>query len=485
MVRLLRQTHCFVLAFLLFLCALLVTSEFHPTKAELRRAVLVSPSKSWGQLAREQNSLRVLCLGGSNTVYGAAKDDYVSILNMFIKTNITRYRSFRNSSWALSEGISGQGPQSFIGKKYPFESQNISLWPNVILFEFAVNIPEFEVGTNRTLINLERLMRLLRYKYSQNSAPQPDFVFFNLLHMRALHRASFQLKTTKERQDFIAGYHSLPNIAHTESEIVRFASFYDIPVISFGTAVLPAAKRHFLSSNESFSSVPWSYLVDAVHISRPFATTYAVERLLGPFFKRAIKSRVNITTAAINDSVRLLPAAPVLNEIKYYSTYGRYAKMAELSDLIVKQQQRENSISSSSSSSSQWTLTDFPKVSLCFGSYSAGSVGLLHLPIPRECDSLLCRLGLTFLHSWNASVIGDAECVLHRLTSTAAGSESGAALSRLLIRGQEQVGRYTFNIQSYFDVSLTSGNYSITCTNLRQDRLSCLNFISVWYEIVV
>ena len=71
-----------------------------PTPSELSHAVMHSAPEDWAETIREQKSIRVLCLGGSNT-YPQDKPKYPEMLDTLLKEKIS------HSSYALNEGKPG------------------------------------------------------------------------------------------------------------------------------------------------------------------------------------------------------------------------------------------------------------------------------------------------------------------------------------------------------------------------------------------
>lgn len=72
-----------------------------PTESEMARFVSHPAIESWGEHVREQKSIRVLCLGGSNTYLQHGKHKYPEVLNAFIE------RAAPGGSYALNEGKPG------------------------------------------------------------------------------------------------------------------------------------------------------------------------------------------------------------------------------------------------------------------------------------------------------------------------------------------------------------------------------------------
>lgn len=76
-------------------------SCIEPTASEMSRYVSHAPVASWGDTVRQQKSIRVLCLGGSNTYFQSNKHKYPEMLNAFLE------RTAPNGSYAVNEGKPG------------------------------------------------------------------------------------------------------------------------------------------------------------------------------------------------------------------------------------------------------------------------------------------------------------------------------------------------------------------------------------------
>ena len=101
-----------------------ITSDYEPDSDELSRGVSLKPTASWGAQLRQENSIRVLCIGGSVTAgregkyWDKQKGAFVNIigvgfvqfLDAFLKEKVSA------NSYALNEGRSGRGPEDFYGK---------------------------------------------------------------------------------------------------------------------------------------------------------------------------------------------------------------------------------------------------------------------------------------------------------------------------------------------------------------------------------
>ena len=73
-----------------------------PTPSELTRSLIHSAHEWWAEVARKQKSVRVMCMGGSNTFEQLPKKKYPELLDDFLK----EYGP--SGSYANNEGKPGE-----------------------------------------------------------------------------------------------------------------------------------------------------------------------------------------------------------------------------------------------------------------------------------------------------------------------------------------------------------------------------------------
>jgi hypothetical protein len=231
----------------LYLCTF--DFDFAPTDMERTRGIPVQPSDLWGEQLRQDGSIRLLALGGSNTWMG------------FITTHFQKYlvNNVSNTSFVLNHGSSGARPDQFIGIRYDFEDGNTNLWPNLVVLDFTVNFT-FEVGFE-TAHRYDLLVRSIKYKYKQRGLGPPDFIIIDLFCTKWLYDdmrdPKYNLTTSFQRKQHIDLLSSLPDIpgysggngfnrGNANTPYVReFALFYGFPVMSWRDVAFPAFIRFF------------------------------------------------------------------------------------------------------------------------------------------------------------------------------------------------------------------------------------------------
>ena len=120
---------------------------FDPTLEESERFITVYPVSSWGAQMRREKSSRILVLGGSNAKgVGCPGGGFARQLREFIEKNND------SSSYLINLSRGGAGASNYVGETFEFESWAHNLWPNIILFETAVN-DEFAWKTAQNIDN--------------------------------------------------------------------------------------------------------------------------------------------------------------------------------------------------------------------------------------------------------------------------------------------------------------------------------------------
>lgn len=484
-----------MVALLVFLQCLYIGLSSHsdPTAEEVLQAYEVKPSPEWLMLARQQNSLRVLCIGGSNTAHGDGNDDsYVEVLGRHLKNgSIVTNEYFNTNSFALNRGSSGFGIGSFIGMKFDFElSDDTSRWPNLVIVDTAVNLPLHFNDTDVTRM-FERFLRSMLLKYSLRNVSQPDFLFYNMPHLEKLYRVSPVPPTEQARAEYVKEYPTLPKIFGLDHLIRQFGVYYHLPVISWGNATYAAAMRHFVKSSTGVTPTDgsqWPYSDDGTHMSRPVGVDFGVNRLLVPFLREVMnrKDEGSSKPTDLNLFPRLYPPGPVLWVTASYESYICYG-CDELSHLqLIDIVHEGNNNNSSSSQVAAWSKRKIAHSEYCFGSTEGHAVGELRFQVPRECRPGMvdCKVQMTFIHSWNTSYIGHANCTLHKHHHNHHHG-NGSFLTSVFVHGQAEAGSRTIPVKSLFPINVTYGLHSVKCMNLVANKLSCMTALEVNAVVIV
>ena len=451
------------------ICGLAYCGKFDPTPDEISRGLVLKPKGTWGQQARKQNSLRLLCIGGSNTEKDNFNAGYVSLLHKYIQNNITEDSSFTTSSYALNRGVSGMMPIYFTGKKFDFETLDASIWPNVVLMEFTVNSGNNVVWDN-ICRKLETLVRSIMYKYAKKGLPSPDFMLYEVLFMRDVFLKSETANTIEARRDWMEEfsttlYNKTRNVNMLQTE---FASFYGFPVLSWGEVTFPALVRQFLSETRTLYveklqvvKTVWPYSADGVHMSIPFGTTFAVNHILGPFFRDMMQPREEVGTPFPVD-MRMFPPQRAEIEMISYSSIDPYGALP-LQGIV--------------HNNSDWSFITTVHGQMCYGSQVANSVGRLVFDVPEDCHmpSVPCSVEISFMHSWDRNFVGKTQCTLYSVSKAGAFTQKGRTV---LIDGTSGVGQATFPVKSMLSRNLDHGLHAVQCVNL-DGKHACITALDI------
>lgn len=387
---------------------------------EIKQGIAVFPHKSWGVNIRREKSARIVAIGGSNTADG----HYVNALEKYLKVHIS------NSSYVLNEGISGCDGPTFFGRHFPsFERLDSTLWPNIVILEFAINLSG---DVNKFY---ETLIHSLIYKWTSKGIGPPSFLILNVFKLNNLHKYASSLPTAADRIAFINNGNL--NLTSTEAminrgcekcpEILEFAHTFSIPVWSWVDAAFPACIRYFIGSatNSSISNPPsWHLSNDLAHFSEEGAEFF-VSNIAGPFLLEQSRPRrmehesSSIWSGNYGFELRLTSGIiPIQEMVAFYSSWGPEKKINTLEVVVVEPP--------SCSNCSMWSFSKVPhrrhlpgKDHICFGSASENSVAEFHIvAIPRKPSEFLCNqstsgycsIVISSIHSWDTSYIGNLSC---------------------------------------------------------------------------
>jgi hypothetical protein len=100
------------------------SGDYDPTSEEIERGLLIKPTSCWGTILREQKSIRVLALGGSNTAGSKSKSDDPIFKWKYPELLDEAFRKLRlPGSYVINEGVGGTIPEYNVGITWKFEHQ--------------------------------------------------------------------------------------------------------------------------------------------------------------------------------------------------------------------------------------------------------------------------------------------------------------------------------------------------------------------------
>ena len=418
---------------------------------ELSAFQLVSPPSHWGARMRREKTLHILALGGSNS---KGEDRWPEILAEALRV------SFPNtSSFVMNQAIPGYGISQSVGRTYPFEHEPPHLWPSVVILESAVNCDR-----NRDCLEAhETITQYLRLKWIANGLPPPDFLILELIKLGELY-VSFEGKN----DTFISRYEHLTvfdKSKFTNSYISDFARFYRIPMVSLVDAFLPSIVRHFLNCP---TWIKWIYSVDLMHIHKS-AHEILVRQMLLPLLEEQFTKTQALDTN--HSMVFEVPGVSYLHpedvsgvlEFTTLHTWTSWNHKKSLQNIVLD--------------SPGWTFVNLrghQKGShVCFGSTSKGTYAKFRFWGSSQCQLRSpCLLELHYIHSWNTSYIGNANCSVYH-------NSDRIPLATVYINGSAYKGMAVHDTVPRV-VQLAElqreGNYSISCLNL-DDKLACISAV--------
>ena len=474
-----------------------------PTEEEISRAVNYD-YEYWGTRLIHEDSLRIICFGGSNT---AIIKSYSNILSRYLLVNHTK------DSYAINAGIAGAGAcEANSMNLYLFDEIPRQFWPNVVILEFSLNC-----GMVLAIPCLDTLVNSIRTKYRSHRLPDPYFINLELFR-QGQWTETYSKETVEDRLKEFGGsdikderFNRGCNCCIFNMQVSRF---YGIPYISNTDALIPAFTRHHF--NESDWKNPWKFYEDYAHLSA-YGFEFVAFKLLLPFIFRAIDrakqrasapSRVDHPYTLYDHDVRMHPPSAYSSGVlREWTLWGSKVNLtqalpASITALMTAAPHHHHGeagdgggggtfLKYSSLPKESWkvTSTKFKDPTdeghNCYGGTQKDSLGLFHFVVPAECGhNKNCKLYMYYVHSWNVTHFGDTACSLYTIdpkshSKTQEGSE-------LLIIGHLDGSSEFKNtlpvMHQVLENNIVGGNYMLQCSVRIQDRLSCISSIFVYYS---
>ena len=483
-VRAFLTTYLFIITM-----SIAVGEYFDPTEEESERSIAVPPMNSWGNSMRKGKSCRVLVLGGSNSIgSGCPANSFVMRLEKFLTT----FKNESNSSYVINQSIGGASIDTFIGEVYDFESWPPSRWPNVVVIETALH-SDFSWDT---AFKVDNLLFLLQDKWQSKNLSRPDILFLELFSVgwiahkfegseipakRLAHLNSFNA-VDKLNEKFNRGCRGGPYIN-------AVARFYSYPMLSAVDPLWPSFVRFFLKNSLDYSygdlshenRTIWPYTYDGVHLSCK-GHAFVGNDILVPFFKHQLRKKspphLHRGPITVEDhGVRMFSPSLYVNVVTKWVSYGATNREGMWSPI---------------KESSEWNMTflDNGRHSRGDGHDCYGAKGRVHskavfqFKVPSFCSK--CKVGLTYIHSWNESFVGDVECQLTKKvvvsrTAASLGSNGTVYLKGSRYKSAPVVG--SVPLETLFQVALDGGDYRIECAK-QDDRFSCFTALTIYNKPV-
>lgn len=450
---------------LLFVVAL---QDFDPTASESNLYLAVSPKQSWGNQMRRQKNMRILLLGGSNSV-GCCCDKSFPVI---VAANFSR----NSNSYLLNHAISGSRPYFFIGKTYDFESWPNSSWPNIVLLEFSLNS---WVGWS-TALEIDNLIYLLLEKWELVGLPPPDVVFLELFSAGDLYNTIKEKDDTREnRIKLLNSVQLSPSDANYKSVIFNqaqtyidaVARYYSYPVLSVRNTWWPAFSRFYIKNSVTKR---WPYLFDRVHASCIGHEYIANNIILRFLLDQMIKIQPDDDSTTMKDELRMFPQSLYWNLIKNWPLWGLAA--ANNTHISMFQSIIKPAVG--------WDFTyldngrhKFNGGHDCYGSRGENhAIATFKIKVPSKCHKL-CTIGISYLHSWNTSYIGDVICRLHSADNNKHKVKSNVTITGSVFNGVTM--KATYPEETRFSSSVADGLYTIKCSKL-DNKFACFTRVAIY-----
>eukprot|EP01041_Mallomonas_annulata_P006126 gene6126-12404_t len=450
-----------------------------PSDEEISNAVIVRPTKAWGYFMRQEKTIRLLLIGGSNTEEGA----YVDLLKQYILQNIS------STSTVINMGVGGTGPEFRIGMPvFGVEHLPPRKWPNLVLLEYCVNSMYGE-GTS---VLMDQLLNIIKDKWVRYKARVPSFLMLEIFCIGwEYHRAKTgNLSSTPQDRVHALNTHEPvginlrgagPGMYHLE-----VARFYHIPYISTTDAMYPAFSRHFIAHNVTEE---WAYNPVGCHFSVD-GHFLLVDKILGPFLREQMEPHPsdalmhkrlhahhhhhNYELQSIYDH-NLRMHHPEVYKHSVIEFWGAWAQ--ERADLLI------DNFNKTFPETEHWkhdVPPNYAHVHYCFLSTKKDSVAKGFVSAPSYCNHTdRCEISIGYLRSWNSSYIGNLVCSLYSTNDRGGGGRNGHAArvqigNEHLVNGSDKhIGGTVLNWDNNIFPNVPSVNLTIECRK-PDNRLSCI-----------
>lgn len=442
------------------------SSRLRPEELDL--ALLVSPLPCWGRNMRKDKSPRVLVFGGSNS------DDqnlqipwkWPVVLRKLLADEYTPQKSY-----VFNQAVAGTGPTHSMGHTFKFEADEpASNWPNIVILEYSVNC---QISID-CVAQIDNLIQFLNDKWALMGLEPPSYLLFELWCDKLSGSLKDKEDTPATRLNQI---HQFDRNTLRNPYIVDFARFYRYPLISFSDAAFPAFVRHFLSSN---ADEYWFYTEGYCHINGA-GSLIAVRDMIMPFIRKQMEPKPRDQAnkrCALYDDPRISYVNPkkmdtrLVNMYKFQKRWSSWHQEQSLQHITMP------------ALNTTWSFVDLRgheqnHAHMCYGSTVKGTSATFKIRAYESCrEETPCLLSITYIHSWNTSYIGDAQCGLfiekeaHSKKLTLIGEY--VKVTGNLYKGMA-VKDTTPRELTLPNVTQAGRKHFVVCENLSEDRLACFS----------
>lgn len=433
--------------------------RFVPTEDEIKAAAkFQTPRNNWGYQARQERSIRLFAMGGSNTRNG----QYIQAIEVDFRTSKT------HPTWngTLDRiGIGGVEALEMVGRKFSFEALELSQWPNVVMLDFGPNAIAWRSGVVEQ--SIDATITVIRMKYRLVGLPEPAIMFIELFSVRGL------VDFMNEHPNATISEKMVPILNNTDCGIIvkvlrncsqyiplrTVAAYYELPTVSWRMMAHSAFIRYYLGTNATYNEKPWEYMLDGDHIHYP-GGQLLYDSLMRPFFDIVMEPR---DEPAWNKEEVIKAQGPLK---RMYPSKNRTMDMFTKSYADIHSLVRQPS---------KWETSGVHHNEKFLCSWDQTAPLELDITIPKECDALdTCSMSISFLHSWNTSYTGHLSCELKRSTHLVETLLVNTSVNTMGDGGRMQ---HTASMRNEFKSSLKAGLHTIKCSKL-DSRLTCLTTIA-------
>jgi hypothetical protein len=205
----------------------------------------------------------------------------------------------------------------------------------------------------------------------------------------------------------------------------------------------------------------WPYTYDGIHLSCKGHASVGNE-ILVPFFKRQLKGKKRHNPRPVEGADDL----GAENDLKIISNNITNRVRMFSPSLYVSSSNRRGIIWSPIKENSYWNITFLDNGRHtkgdghdCYGSIGPSkSNGIFHFKVPTFCTS--CKVGLTYIHSWNESFVGDVRCEMLKIVSTGPTTSNSTVIEVAMNNGSTAIRQQSVSLGANGTMYLKGNRHS-------------------------
>lgn len=201
--------------------------------------------------------------------------------------------------------------------------------------------------------------------------------------------------------------------------MLAFAKFYQHAMLSLTDCMWPSFVRYYLAANDTYNQL-WPFSEDGRHLSI-LGAAFLADKVILPFFKHALSAKRfnendtnSLTTkqsSIYSEDIRMFPREDYLEDT-LLASWGSWKGLYRWSFSFIV-------VPTTGWGEVKTLYHEKDNDHICYGSTGNDQPARFKIEVLyRHCTiKNPCTLKLTYIHSWNASYIGDASCSVYTIPS--------------------------------------------------------------------